>query len=93
MAVRKKQSRSRPSAGPDLVELVVRRGALRRFDKLKTAVADLPVKLTWDRRLDERRTETTDVGEERRKNDRRKQPPFTWDAADFVVVKKRRQSR
>ena len=88
MAVRKKKSRSPQSEGPDIVELVVRRGALRRFDKLKTAVADLPVKLTWDRRLDERRTESSDVGQERRKTDRRKRPPFTWDTADFVVVRK-----
>ena len=88
MAARKKKSRSPQSEGPDIVELVVRRGALRRFDKLKTAVADLPVKLTWDRRLDERRTESSDVGQERRKTDRRKRPPFTWDTADFVVVRK-----
>ena len=88
MAARKKKSRSPQSEGPDIVELVVRRGALRRFDKLKTAVADLPVKLSWDRRLDERRTDTSDVGQERRKTDRRKRPPFTWDTADFVVVRK-----
>ena len=30
-------------------------GALRRFDKLKHATAELPVKLSWDRRLGERR--------------------------------------
>src|SRR5205085_527224 len=32
------------------VEIVVRRGALRRFDALTRKTADLPVTLSWDRR-------------------------------------------
>jgi hypothetical protein len=78
----------RQATPPPTVELIVRRGALRRFDKLKRATADLdlPVKLSWDRRLGERRTSASDVGSERRRSDRRKEPPFTWRTADFVVV-------
>ncbi len=76
-----------PSDTPK-VELIVRRGALRRFDKLKRATAALPVKLSWDRRLAERRTSSGDVSRERRQSDRRKKPPFTWGTADFVVVER-----
>jgi hypothetical protein len=74
---------TRPSIA---VELVVRRGALRRFQKLKEKAADLPVKVSWDRRQGERRTESTHSDLERRKADRRQKPPFTWEVSDFVVV-------
>ena len=66
--------------------IVVRRGALRRFDALKRKAAGLPVVVTWDRRQDERRTSPNNVEGERRKTDRRQKPPFTWELADFVVV-------
>jgi hypothetical protein len=83
----RKRSRKRKSATP-IAELIVRRGALRRFDKLKQATADLPVRVSWDRRLEERRSAATDVARDRRRKDRRKPPPFTWDVADFLVVAK-----
>ena len=68
------------------IGIVVRRGALRRFDALTRKAADLPVDVTWDRRTGQRREsgETADV--ERRAGDRRKEPGFTWQVADFVVV-------
>lgn len=69
-----------------MVELIVRRGALRRFDKLKNATAELPVKLTWDRRVHDRRAAGSDVASERRLVERRKVPPYTWATADFLVV-------
>ena len=68
------------------VELVVRRGALRRFHKLTEKTGDLPVKVSWDRRLSERRSESNQPNDERRTGDRRRTPPFTWDVSDFVVV-------
>ena len=83
-----KNSKRQRSADTPKVELIVRRGALRRFDKLKRATAELPVKLSWDRRLGERRTAAGDVSGERRQSDRRKKPPFTWGTADFVVVER-----
>jgi hypothetical protein len=82
----KKGKSRRPVALPSVVELIVRRGALRRFDKLKSATAELPVKLTWDRRVNDRRAGGTDVASERRAGDRRKAPPYTWSTADFLVV-------
>lgn len=67
------------------ITLVVRRGALRRFHKLKKDTANLPVVVTWDRRGaeseagDGAKTLPPDV-------ERRQQPSFTWDLADFIVV-------
>jgi hypothetical protein len=70
------------------IEIVVRRGALRRFDALKMKTDELPVVLTWDRRTDDRRegTPAAAVKRDRRQMERRREPPFTWDLADFVVV-------
>ena len=71
------------------IEIVVRRGALHRFDKLKTRTAELPVVVTWDRRTDERRgAKEPASARERRHAERRRQPPFTWDLADFVVIER-----
>ena len=84
MAARKKPAGPKPA-----VELIVRRGALRRFDKLKKATAALPVKLTWDRRTSERRGASAAAATERRRSERRQDPPFTWQSADFVVVARR----
>jgi hypothetical protein len=69
-----------------VVELIVRRGALDRYDKLRQDTQDLPVKLSWDRRLHQRRSASRDVDREERKHERRREPPFIWDVADFVAV-------
>ena len=81
-----KKKQVRKSAGPPVVELIVRRGALDRFDKLRQDTRDLPVRLSWDRRLHERRTSPSTVERDHRSEDRRKKPPFSWEVADFVVV-------
>ena len=90
--------RSAPGKKQDAIEIVVRRGAIRRFDALKTRTSELPVVVTWDRRTNERRDkdEATGAKRKRRQADRRRKPPFTWDLADFVVVepvKARKASR
>src|SRR5437763_14005851 len=79
---------AKPRAKSSAVEIVVRRGAMRRFDALKTRTSELPVVVTWDRRTDQRRDAdaTTARTRDRRQNERRRTPPFTWDLADFVVV-------
>ena len=64
--------------------MIVRRGALRRFDRLKRETADLGVDVIWDRRGEDRKSQSSP----RPKTDRRKRTPFTWDAADFVVTDK-----
>jgi hypothetical protein len=67
--------------------LVVRRGALRRFDRLRTRVAELSVNVIWDRRLRDRRTSpSSSRDKDSRQHERRQTPSFTWEMADFVVV-------
>ena len=74
----------------DTIEIVVRRGALRRFDALKTRTGELPVVVTWDRRTDDKPGDGDGLSaRERRQIERRQKPPFTWDLADFVVVERR----
>ena len=63
------------------VTLVVKRGALRRFDRLKQATRELDAEVIWDRRASDR---GTGAQAEPSKN-RRKAMPSTWDLADFVV--------
>jgi hypothetical protein len=80
MPVKKKKT-EKPAAVPE-VELIVRRSAIRRFDKLKRVAATVPaLKVSWDRR-------TNDATDARPQTERRQKPPFTWDVADFVVVEK-----
>jgi len=69
------------------VGLIVKRGALRRFHKLKQKEADLPVSVVWDRRQQDRRSSAGEIAGDRRRTDRRRTPPFTWDVGDFVVVR------
>jgi hypothetical protein len=78
--------RAAPRKKKETIEIVVRRGAMRRFDALKTRTSDLPVVVTWDRRLDERRDDDKSASRDGRPAERRRKPPFTWDLADFVVV-------
>jgi hypothetical protein len=68
------------------VDIFVRRGAVRRFDALVRKTADLAVEVAWDRRQGDRRESQEPAAVESRKSERRKKQPFTWDAADFVVV-------
>ena len=68
------------------IQIVVRRGAARRYDLMKKKSADLPVNVTWDRRVADRRAATEAPGTDRRRKERRKEAPFTWDMADFVIV-------
>jgi len=73
------------------IALIVRRGAIRRFHKLKEKTADLPVEVLWDRRESDRRAAADKADKEvakRRSADRRQPPPFTWEASDFVVAAK-----
>jgi hypothetical protein len=75
------------------VGLIVRRGALRRFHKLKQREGDLPVNVLWDRRQQDRRSSDGEVDADRRRTDRRRTPPFTWEVSDFVVVQALRRKR
>src|SRR5436309_11712088 len=92
MAKRKHLKRRRSAAkGSPVIALIVRRGASGRFRKLKEKTATLPVKIQWDRREHERRRASGTIDDNRRKADRRRTPPFTWDVGDFVVVERAEQ--
>ncbi len=84
-AVRKRRPDAQESSRPP-IRLVVKRGAVRRFEKLKEKTAELDVQISWDRREGDRRTSSSAISGDRRKNDRRQRPSFTWDLADFAVV-------
>jgi hypothetical protein len=73
------------TAGSGKTVIRVKRGALRRFDHLTQKSAHLPVEVKWDRRTSERRGSAASTDHERRGEDRRQPPPFTWGAADFLV--------
>jgi hypothetical protein len=79
-------SEAHDESGKKPIGIIVRRGALRRYDQLKKKEAELPVAVTWDRRLGDRRQISEGTPADRRASDRRKAPPFTWELADFVVV-------
>jgi hypothetical protein len=76
----------RPAAS---VRLIVRRGAVDRYKKLKKKTEGLPVDVAWDRRKKERRRASSATENDRRTGDRRQKPPFTWELSDFVVVEKK----
>lgn len=68
------------------VGIIVRRGALRRFDALTRKTADLPVMVSWDRRVADRRDPKAKSNKNHRHTERRRKPPYTWEVADFIVV-------
>jgi hypothetical protein len=68
------------------IGIVVRRGALRRFDALTRKTAHLPVVVSWDRRMEHRRASGESAPVQSRSTDRREKPPFTWEVADFLVI-------
>jgi hypothetical protein len=68
------------------VTLVVKRGALRRFDRLKQAARELDAEVIWDRRAGGRdQPASSGNGAVEPSKNRRKATPSTWDLADFVV--------
>jgi hypothetical protein len=73
------------------LRIFVRRGALRRFHRLKQDAEGLPVRVEWDRRQSDRRVDSSqaDGSAEQRQAERRREPPFTWQAGEFVVVNER----
>jgi hypothetical protein len=81
--------RRQATAQKESLAIVVRRGAARRFDALKNQTTELPVAVGWDRRETDRRASSNlsmQVPRNRRDTERRQEPPFTWELADFVVV-------
>jgi hypothetical protein len=70
--------------------VVVRRGHFATFELLTRTFADDPsVRIIWDRRLGERRRTTDGVGDaDRRRADRRRQPPAQWRQLNYMIAAK-----
>lgn len=68
--------------------IVVRRGALERFETLRREFRSDEVSVIWDRRLGDRRQRgARPVGaSERRRGERRAPAPASWHLLDFVVT-------
>ncbi len=67
--------------------IVVRRGALERFETLRREFRTDDVSVIWDRRLGDRRRRGAPVeAGERRRAERRRPPPDSWHLLDFVVT-------
>jgi len=75
------------------LRIFVRRGAIRRYARLTRDSRLLPVDIEWDRRQEERRAEAKTPAANRRKADRRRKPPFTWEMADFVVTESKKEKK
>lgn len=73
-------------ADPRLV--IVRRGQFATFELLTRTFADDPsVQIIWDRRIGERRQSPGRAGDrERRRSDRRRQPPSQWGQLNYLVA-------
>src|SRR6185436_16370314 len=57
------------------------------WSRLARGAPHLPTPVPFDAdRQEERRAERESTPQERRKSDRRRKPPFTWEMADFVVT-------
>lgn len=81
---RKRRIQTKTAAAP--VGIVVRRGAHRRYEALTQKTADLPAVVSWDRRALDRRASSQPTQIDKRKSERRRTPPYTWEVADFIVV-------
>lgn len=66
--------------------LVVKRGALRRYNTLRTKTSSLNVEVIWDRREGARRREERPTAANRRAGDRRNTDGYMWSVADFAVA-------
>jgi hypothetical protein len=65
--------------------IIVRRGCQERFEQLSQVFLGEEVTVLWDRRAGDRRNHEGDVSLDRRVRDRRRPPPRSWTALDFIV--------
>ena len=68
--------------------MVVQRGDQDRYRFLQTTFQDKPVEVMWDRRQGERRRATTSANLDRRRSDRRSDPPSSWGSLGFLVARR-----
>ena len=66
--------------------MIVRHGQTERFRLLEKSFAGEPVRIIWDRRTEERRSQHQPVAIDRRRSKRR-QPSVVWNTLDFAVAR------
>jgi hypothetical protein len=68
--------------------VVVRRGHFATFELLtRTFAGDLSVQIIWDRRMGERRRAACGPADgERRRSDRRREPPPQWGQLNYMIA-------
>ncbi len=73
---------------PDPRLVIVRRGHFATFELLTRTFSDDPsVQIIWDRRIGERRQSLRSAADgERRRSDRRRQPPLQWGQLNYLVA-------
>ena len=73
---------------PEGYAVIVRQGETRVFESLKAHSHELGLtEVVWDRRVRDRRVIIQDVGNERRRGERRGHPGPMWDTLGFMVVR------
>lgn len=72
----------------DLKLVIVRRGHFATFELLtRTFADDHSVQIVWDRRMGERRHVARGPDDaERRRSDRRRQPPSQWSQLNYMIA-------
>ena len=76
-----------------MARMIVRRGCLDTFERLRKMFADDPeIEVVWDRRMGDRRAGERRRGprpdsRDRRRSDRRGVVSHSWVSLDFVVVR------
>jgi hypothetical protein len=73
---------------PDPRLVIVRRGHFATFELLtRTFAGDPSVQIIWDRRVAERRRSTDRAGAgDRRRSDRRREPPPQWGQMNYMIA-------
>jgi hypothetical protein len=67
--------------------VIVRRGHFATFELLTRTFADDPmVQIIWDRRIGERRQAGDVRVAERRRSDRRREPPMQWGQLNYMIA-------
>jgi hypothetical protein len=68
--------------------VIVRRGHFATFELLtRTFAGDLSVQIMWDRRMGERRSAARGPADsERRRSDRRREPPSQWGQLNYMIA-------
>jgi len=75
-----------PVESPPPYYAVVQRGRADAFEMLSRFNSEDLVQVVWDRRVSERRRNQVSVTDERRRGERRRHLPRSWESLGFTLV-------